>query len=185
VIVQPTGRLAPGVSIGVLTISNVLTLSGTTIMELNATAGTNDLVRGIGTVNFGGTLSLSNLGGPVSSTSAFRLFSANTYRGAFTALVPASPGPGLAWNTNTLAADGTLRVVSTAPVTLANSRAGGTLTLAWPSDHIGWRLQSQSNSISAGLQTNWIDVPTSVFTNEMTFNIEAAGGCVFYRLVHR
>ena len=42
VTIPSTGRLAPGTSIGTLTISNSLSLSGVTVMELNAAAGTND-----------------------------------------------------------------------------------------------------------------------------------------------
>src|SRR5207245_7340779 len=106
VTIQSAGHLAPGTSIGVLTISNSLGLSGSTMMELNAAVGTNDLVRGLTTVSYGGTLTLSNLAGTVSPSNAFKLFSANSYGGAFAALSPAAPGPGLAWNTNTLAADG-------------------------------------------------------------------------------
>src|SRR6185369_9518135 len=39
VTIQSAGRLAPGTSIGTLTISNSLSLSGVTVMELNAAAG--------------------------------------------------------------------------------------------------------------------------------------------------
>src|SRR5206468_11901346 len=60
VTVQSAGRLAPGASIGVLTISNSLNLSGVTVMELNAATGTNDLVRGLTSIAYGGTLTLSN-----------------------------------------------------------------------------------------------------------------------------
>src|SRR5207247_7163046 len=61
VTIQSAGRLAPGTSIGALTISNSLSLSGVTVMELNAAAGTNDLVRGLTSVTYGGALTLSNL----------------------------------------------------------------------------------------------------------------------------
>ena len=186
VTIQSAGRLAPGTSIGALTISNSLNLSGVTVMELNAAAGTNDLVRGLTTVTYGGTLTLSNLAGTITASNAFKLFSANSYRGAFAALTPASPGPGLAWNTNTLATDGTLRVVSTAPVTITQTVAPGEPphALSWPADHIGWRLQAQTNSISVGLGTNWLDVPNSIATNQMTFTLDPTAGCVFYRLVY-
>ena len=111
-------------------------------MELNATTRTNDLVRGLTTVTFGGTLILSDLAGTVTASNAFKLFSANSYRGVFSALTPAAPGPNLAWNTNTLATDGTLRIVSTSPVTISNNRSGNLVTFSWPADHIGWRLQA-------------------------------------------
>lgn len=190
VTIQSAGRLAPGTSIGALTISNALNLSGVTFMELNAAAGTNDLVRGLTSVTYGGTLSLSNVAGTITAPNAFKLFSANIYRGAFAALTPANPGPGLAWNTNTLATDGTLRVVSTVPTTIFIGHATPCappsicFALSWPPDHLGWRLQVQTNSLAVGLGTNWRDVPNSFATNQMTFVLDPAAGCVFYRLIY-
>ena len=35
------------------------------------------------------------------------------------------------------------------------------LTLSWPADHTGWRLQAQTNNPTTGLGTNWFDVPGS------------------------
>lgn len=184
VTVQPAGRLSPGASIGNLTISNALSLSGTTVMELNATTHTNDLVRGLTTVTYGGALVLSNLAGAITASDAFKLFNANTYRGAFATLTPASPGPDLAWNTNTLATDGTLRIISTAPVTMSSSLSADRLNLSWPPDHTGWRLQVQTNSLAVGLGSNWLNVPGSIATNQMSFTIDPNAGCVFYRLVY-
>ena len=188
VVVQSAGRLAPGSSIGTLTISNSLTISGTTIMELNAASGTNDLVRGLTTVTYGGTLILSNLSGTITASNSFKLFTANSYHGAFAALTPATPGPNLAWNTNRLATDGTLRVVSTTPTAISVARnvpiALTSLTISWPADHTGWRLQVQTNSISVGLSSNWVDVPDSAATNQMAFSIDPTVGCVFYRLLY-
>jgi autotransporter-associated beta strand protein len=184
VAIQAAGRLAPGISIGALTINNSLNLSGVTLMELNAASGTNDLVRGLTSISYGGTLVLSNLAGTITGSSTFKLFNANSYRGAFATLTPASPGPGLAWNTNTLVMDGTLRVVSISPVTIANKISGNLLNLSWPADHIGWSLQAQTNSLSVGLGSNWFDIPNSYTTNEMTFALEPAAGCVFYRLIY-
>jgi autotransporter-associated beta strand protein len=183
VTIQSAGRLAPGTSIGALTISNALILSGVTVMELNAAAGTNDLVRGLTSVTYGGTLTLSNLAGIITTSNAFKLFSANSHRGAFAMLTPASPGPELAWNTNTLPTDGTLRVISTAPATITKTVSGSLLTLSWSADRTGWRLQAQTNSISVGVTTNWFDIPNSIATNQMTFTLDPAD-CVFYRLVY-
>ncbi len=184
VTVQSGGRLAPGTSIGTLTISNSLTLAGVTVMELNAALGRSDVVRGLTTVTYGGTLVLSNLSGSISASNVFKLFSANIYRGAFAALSPVSPGPELAWNTNSLNTDGALRVVSTVPAPLLAERHSSSLTLTWPSDHTGWRLQSQTNPLSIGLSNNWSNVSNSITTNQMILPIDAAADCVFYRLVY-
>jgi autotransporter-associated beta strand protein len=190
VTIGSAGRLAPGTSIGALSISNSLSLAGVTVMELDAAAGTNDLVRGLTSVTYGGTLTLSNLAGTITASNSFKLFSANNYGGAFASLTPASPGQSLAWNTNTLATDGTLRVVSTTPVTITAGRVtpcappSSCLTLSWPADHIGWRLQAQTSSLSTGLGTNWLDVPNSAATNQVAFPLDPAADSVFYRLVY-
>jgi hypothetical protein len=184
VTIQSGGRLAPGSSIGALTISNSLTLSGQALMELNAALGTNDVVRGLSSVAYGGTLVLSNVAGTITASNAFKLFSASSYGGGFATVTPISPGLGLAWNTNTLMTDGTLRVLSTAPVTITNTLSAGILKLSWPADHIGWHLQSQTDPTSVGLGTNWMDVPNSILTNQVTLTISATAGSVFYRLAY-
>jgi autotransporter-associated beta strand protein len=182
--ISSAGWLAPGTSIGALTISNSLVLSANTFMELNAAANTNDLVRGLTSVTYGGTLTLSNVAGTIAASNAFKLFSANGYSGAFSALVPANPAPGLGWNTNTLRTDGTLRVVSTSPPTIVSRISGNQFTLSWPSDHIGWRLQMQTNSIRLGVSSNWLNVANSTTTNQMSFPLNSAADCTFYRLLY-
>lgn len=178
------GMLAPGTSIGTLTINNSLTLAGATSMELNASAGTNDLVRGLSSVTYGGTLILSNVAGTISTSNAFKLFGAGNYQGAFAAFAPAIPGPNLAWNTNTLSTDGTLRVLSTEPAAITATASRDFLTLSWPAEHMGWRLQAQTNSVTIGLSTNWFDVANSTRTNQVTFGVDPTAGSVFYRLVY-
>jgi hypothetical protein len=115
------------------------------------------------------------------------MFSASNYLGGFSSLLPATPGAGLAWNTNTLATDGTLRVISTVNTNRTNitfTITGNQLTLTWPADHIGWRLQAQTNPITVGLRTNWADVPGSTTVNSITTTINPANGSVFYRMIY-
>ena len=84
-------------------------------MELskNGSALTNDSVVGLTTVTYGGTLSLTNLGPtPVTAGDSFKLFSASSYSGAFASIVPATPAPGLVWDTSSLAIDGRLKVAA-------------------------------------------------------------------------
>ena len=183
------GTLSPGALLGVtstLTISNSLNLNGTAFLALNPAAGTNDQVRGLAGVTYGGTLSLTNLSGGWSTNSAFKLFAATGYTGAFIAISPAQPAPGFAWNTNTLASDGTLRVVQTVSQTAFNlvpQVAGNTLTLSWPADHTGWRLQAQTNDINSGLTGNWVDLSGADATNQVVIPIDPNNGTVFYRMV--
>jgi autotransporter-associated beta strand protein len=185
VTIQSGGTLSPGAVIGTtstLTISNSLYLSGTTFMALNKGAGTNDQVRGLSSVAYGGTLALTNLNGTLAATDTFKLFAATSYSGAFAGLSPAIPAPGFAWNTNTLTTDGTLRIlqtVNTTPTNITSFVSGNTLTLSWPADHIGWQLQIQTNSLG----TNWVDVSGSTATNQMSFTI-AAANAVFFRMIY-
>jgi len=55
--------VTPGVSAaGVLTVSNAIVLSGTTIIELDPANATNDVLKsGLSTITYGGNLSLTNL----------------------------------------------------------------------------------------------------------------------------
>ena len=60
---------------------------------------------------------VSNLSGTLAVNDSFTLFSAAAYSGSFASISPATPGTGLAWNTNFLAVDGTLRVANVAATT--------------------------------------------------------------------
>jgi len=70
--------------------------------------------------------------------------------------------------------------VSTDPVSVTPGVAGNALTLGWPPDHIGWRLQVQTNSLG----TNWTDVSGAAATNFFSTNINRTTKAVFYRLVY-
>ncbi len=150
-VIGPGATVSPGAaagSPGTLTISGTLQLQGSAELELNATTGAGDQLAA-GNVVYGGTLVLTNLAGILSATNTFKLFNAAGYAGAFAALIPAVPGPGLAWNTNTLASDGTLRLLATVnlhPTNLLATVAGGILTLSWPADYLGWRTTSAGGS---------------------------------------
>ncbi len=73
---------------------------------------------------------------------------------------------------------------STVPVDVSMSVSNGVLTLSWPADHLGWRLQVQTNDLAAGLSTNWFDVPGSATTNSVSLPVDANQGSVFYRLIY-
>jgi autotransporter-associated beta strand protein len=187
------GRLVPGGSgAGVLTINNDLTLApgSFTKLNINKAAGTNDQIVGVNNLTYGGTLAVSNLAGSLTTNDTFRLFTAANYAGVFDAITPAIPGAGLAWNTNTLATDGTLRFapgnsLPTNPTNITWTVVGGnTLQLSWPADYTGWILEAQTNSLRTGLGTNWVPISNSTTTNLFFEPIVPSNGSVFYRLVH-
>jgi hypothetical protein len=67
------------------------------------------------------------------------------------------------------------------PVKLDFGRTNSQLQLIWPSDHIGWRLQMQTNAI--GLGTNWLTVSGSMATNRLTVPI-TSNVTSFFRLAY-
>ena len=74
------------------------------------------------------------------------------------------------------------RPTSQVPTQLSIVLAGNQIQLNWPADHTGWQLQSQTNSLSAGLGTGWGDVPGSSETNQVMVPLDSANGAVFFRL---
>ena len=113
--IQPGGTLQPGLggtNIATLTISNSLNLSGNVLFALNKTnAQTASKIAGLGTVTCGGTLTVTNLGATnFVAGDAFTLFQATNYLGDFANLTLPVLSPGLMWNTNTLAVNGTISV---------------------------------------------------------------------------
>jgi hypothetical protein len=74
------------------------------------------------------------------------------------------------------------RPTSVASIAISVTNLPGQLLFGWPADHTGWQLQSQTNNLTSGLGTNWINVSASAQTNQMTLPINAIGA-VFFRLV--
>jgi cellulose 1,4-beta-cellobiosidase len=74
--------------------------------------------------------------------------------------------------------------VSLAPLLFNFAVNNGQIQLGWPQDHTGWSLQAQTNSLGGGISTNWVIVPASTLTNQMTFPIGLTNGSVFFRLVY-
>ena len=180
------GTLAPGTSIGTLAVSNTLALDAGSVstFEINKTAGTSDKVVGLTSVTYGGTLTVVNLSGTLAADDTFELFDAGSYGGSFTATNLPSLGTGLAW-TNQLAIDGTIKVLATVnpnPTNITSVVIGNQLTLSWPSDHLGWILQS--NSVNVVDPAQWFPVPGSETSTQAVITIDPAMMNVFYRLIH-
>ena len=73
---------------------------------------------------------------------------------------------------------------STATVNVSMSASSSALNLSCPGDHLGWRLQVQTNGLTVGLGTNWFDVIGSTTTNIMLLPMDMNNGSVFYRLIY-
>jgi len=194
--VTASGTLAPGASatsIGTFTVSSNATLGGTVVMKLNTAnaPAINDKLIVTGTLTGGGTLLVTNLGAIITNGTTFNLFNKGVT--GFSSVTLPSGGGSYNWNNN-LAANGSITLVTggyvpinTNPTNLVTSASNGLFTLTWPSDHTGWRLQVQTNPLSAGLSpnsTNWYTVPSSTNVNTESFPMDPTQGSIFYRLVY-
>jgi hypothetical protein len=71
----------------------------------------------------------------------------------------------------------------TNPPALGWQVSSGQIQLSWPADHTGWTLETQTNLPNPGLTTNWIAVPGSILTNQISLPLHPTGGSVFFRLI--
>jgi hypothetical protein len=184
----------PGDKIGTLNVSGNVTLAGTLLLELNRTNTPSncDHLTASGSITYGGTLAVTNVGPALQVGNIFQLFSSGV--SGFTAVNLQTNDTvnnvKYTWN-NTINSNGRITVatvtnlVNTTPTNITAQLVGGTnLNLSWPADHTGWTLQAQTNSLNVGLGTNWVIVTGSSATNQVTFPINSANGSVFFRLVY-
>jgi hypothetical protein len=155
-------------------------------MRVSKTGGTpaSDLLTGISSATYGGTLSISNAtsdSNVLIAGDTFTLFSARSQSGNF-GVVSGSPSPGLAYSFNPV--NGVLSVIAIAsnPTNISFSVSGTTLSLTWPADHLGWI--AQSNSITIGSPGFWHDIPGSQSGTNLDVTLNPAQAQVFYRLRH-
>ncbi|HEY4416094.1 MAG TPA: Ig-like domain-containing protein [Verrucomicrobiae bacterium] len=115
VTVNSGGTIAPGAAaIGTLTFNTAPTFAGTSLLGLNRTNSpvADEIVLSSGTLTYGGTLTVTNLGSSLQAGDSFTLYAAPTFSGWFSSLtLPALPA-GLLWDTNSLATQGVLDVYS-------------------------------------------------------------------------
>ncbi len=76
------------------------------------------------------------------------------------------------------------RTVSTVVPQISLAFGNGSMQFNWPGDHIGWRLEAQTNVLGSGLGTNWITIFNSNVTNQISLPVDAGNGSVFFRLVY-
>ncbi len=184
--IEAGGTLAPGTSaIATLTLNSDLTLGGNVSVKVNRSlTQSNDFVSVAGALSCTntGTLAVNNLGSALTVGNKFTLFSQPVTGGESLAV----SGGGVTWSNN-LANDGSIIVLSAMATYSTNITAtvsGSTLTLTWPATHLGWILQSQTDSLSSGLSTNWVDMAGSSAVSSTNIPISATVPSAFYRLRH-
>jgi hypothetical protein len=165
------GVLSPGTSIGRLTISNALSLSGcTTLMEIDAAGHTNDSVAGLSSVVYGGTLIVTNLNGSPAAGDSFKLFGADSYSGTFDSIVfPALTGS-LTWNTSNLAVNGTISVSGGGPAISSIAKVGSNLSITGSGGiaFSNYYVLASTNVILPF--TNWTPIITNQFDGSGNFS---------------
>jgi hypothetical protein len=91
--------------------------------------------------------------------------------------------------TNKLSIDGTVTLlvggnnpVNTNPTNITFSVSGSTLNLSWPSDHLGWTLQT--NAVSLAVTNAWFPYPGSASLTNVAIPMSLANSNVFFRLTY-
>ncbi|HLP78199.1 MAG TPA: autotransporter-associated beta strand repeat-containing protein, partial [Candidatus Paceibacterota bacterium] len=161
--------------------SGTLTLTGTNTYKGNTTVNGGILAVGQPTLATNSTVSIAT-GAKLQLN-----FSGNNQVGALMLNGVSQPN-GIYNAANTpayFAGTGSLAIgvnIATNPTNITFSVSGGTLSLSWPADHLGWILQSQTNSLAKGLSTNWVDVAGSESMTGTNIPVNSTVPATFYRL---
>jgi len=182
VIVNSGAGLAPGNGIGTLTINGNLTLNAgsTNVFEVNGTTPANDTIVAGASVTYGGVLKIVPTGS-LTAGQTFTLFSGAGAANASNFAGIQSTSSGVLFSFT----NGVLTVASvgpSGPAQLTNSLSGGALSLSWPAGQ-GWRLQTQTNSLSTGLATNWVYL-TDGSISSTNITLDLTKPTAFYRLIY-
>jgi hypothetical protein len=160
--------------VGTVAASGSVTLDGTTIIKLDGT--TNDIVQAATGITYGGTLNLVNVSGsPLAAGNSFPVFAAGSYSGSFTAITPATPGTGLAWDTSKLTSSGTINVVASG----GSSVVIGSTTISAGNLVLGGTGGTANGTYYVLTATNltspiWIPVSTNTFDASGNFSVTNA-----------
>jgi autotransporter-associated beta strand protein len=169
VTVQFNGVLSPGESIGKLSVSNSVTLNAgsTTVMEIDRSIPTNDVLKVSGLFTQGGALLITNVGPDLQMGDFFDLFEAGPIAGGFSSIALPVLNAGLRWNTNSLAASGVIAVEPILPPQIAVSATDGTNLVFQLSSQTGatYVLQSATNILDSPVL--WFNEQTNSGTGAM------------------
>jgi autotransporter-associated beta strand protein len=178
------GNVEPGPGIATLTVTNAITLGGTTTLELSRPNNDRIVAQQI---NYNGNLVVTNIGSKLQAGDTFQLFSGPVAGAFLSVILPTNDATGATytWEDDT-ATTGSIKVltatggVATNSTNITTSVSGTNLTLTWPTDHTGWLLQAQTNSLTG---PNWVTISGASSTNQFTVPIDPANKSVFFRLL--
>ena len=164
--VTANGTIAPGTSVGQLTVTGNTTLAGNTSMELTKAGASlaNDVLNVTGTLNCGGTLSVTRTGDALVANDSFRLFIAGSYAGSFANLSLPALDPGLAWDTSTVNSDGWLRVISNpAPLIGGATLVNGDIVITGSGGTPGATYHVVTTTNATHPMLLWLPIATNTF----------------------
>jgi autotransporter-associated beta strand protein len=159
-------------AIGTIFATTAIVLNGTTTLKLNG-SGVNDTIQAGAGITYRGTLNLVN----ISSTSytigdSFQIFNAASYAGSFANIAPATPGPGLAWDTTQLNI-GELNVVAAPSQPVVNNVFVSNGNLVFTGTN-GAAMGSYVVLVTADLAvplTEWVPLTTNTFDANGAFSV--------------
>lgn len=176
--VQDGGTVSPGTSLGTLTVSNAISLGGTTVMEINAASATTDLLRSINSsVTYGGKLTVTNLGGLLTNGSSFKLFNSGSgsYLSSFATTQLPGLGSGQSWN-NQLGTSGTISVVGNPapPIISSAVPSGGNLIISGGNGVTNGTFQVLTSTTVTAPLSSWSVLGAGQFDGNGNFSVQVA-----------
>src|SRR5208283_2602391 len=171
VMVQAAGAIEAGDTntIGTLHLSSTLALAGNTIVKISKAPPGNDQFTGQTSVAYGGTLTVTNLGGTLTTNDTFTLFTPGASASNFANIV-GSPGSGLKYTFT----NGILSVaigIKPVPHITSISLSGTTLTISGTNGAAdGQYVLLGSTNVALAL-TNWTPLLTNYFDGSGNINL--------------
>jgi autotransporter-associated beta strand protein len=176
VTVQSGGTLSTGASIAALTVNNTLALQGTVFLKVNQATGGNDLVRGITSLTYGGTLAVSNLAGTFVGGESYQLFNSGAFTSSFATMNLPALNAGLGWKFNPTT--GTLTVLSAPPIGLTAMAGNAQVALNWGASAGATSYNVKRATVSGGPYTIIANPTTTSYTDT-----SVASGTTYYYVV--
>jgi fibronectin-binding autotransporter adhesin len=169
--VNSGGTVAPGRPTGILTVTNSVSLSGTTIIGLNRTNSIKSGRLVATNISYGGTLTVTNGGPALLSGDTFVLFSGGL-SGFFSATNLPALASGLSWVTSNLNVNGTVSIVGTLipPQITSFTASGGTSTITGTGGVPNGSYYVLSSTNVALPLAQWTRLATNSFLGDGTFS---------------
>jgi fibronectin-binding autotransporter adhesin len=165
----------PATGVGTLAVTGDANLQGTTAIMISG--NTNDVIKAAN-VTLGGVLNIA-VTGSLPAGATFKIVDAASISGAFTAIVPATPGVGQTWDTANLLVDGTLKVVGDAvgePTITTAAIVGANVQLTGNGGTAGASYSVLASSDITAAVSNWAVVSSGNFGANGEFSANIAKG---------